>query len=264
MCWYGNFTVTDNLLLTPDDFDPYCVTAPVDPRLPGGGGQQICGYYDLKPAKVGPTSNVVTRMSNYGDRSQVYNGVDIGMHARFGKGGLLSGGVSLGNTRSENCVVVDSPQQTLFCEMDNPQNQIKISGAYPLPWWGLQASAVFQNVPGVALNTTYAAPNAVILPTLGRNLGVCGASATCTTTQVVPLTESNTVFESRQTQVDFRLSKTLQFRRIRLRPRLDVYNLFNANSATGVSTRYSPTTTYLRPNGILAGRFFKFGAQVEF
>ena len=88
-------------------------------------------------------------MSNYGDRSQVYNGVDIGMHARFGKGGLLSGGVSLGNTRSENCVVVDSPQQTLFCEMDNPQNQIKISGAYPLPWWGLQASAVFQNVPGV-------------------------------------------------------------------------------------------------------------------
>jgi len=43
-----------------------------------------------------------------------------------------------------------------------------------------------------------------------------------------------------------------------------VYNLFNANSATGVNTRYSPTTTYLRPNGILAGRFFKFGAQVEF
>jgi len=29
-------------------------------------------------------------------------------------------------------------------------------------------------------------------------------------------------------------------------------------------TRYSPTTTYLRPNGILAGRFFKFGTQVEF
>ena len=33
----------------PDDYDPYCVTAPLDPRLPGGGGYQVCGLADLKP-----------------------------------------------------------------------------------------------------------------------------------------------------------------------------------------------------------------------
>ena len=43
----GNFTTTDNLDVAPTDFEPYCVTAPLDPRLPDGGGQQICGLYDI-------------------------------------------------------------------------------------------------------------------------------------------------------------------------------------------------------------------------
>ena len=37
----------------PADYDPYCITGPVDARLPGGGGQEICGLFDLNPAKVG-------------------------------------------------------------------------------------------------------------------------------------------------------------------------------------------------------------------
>ena len=45
--------MTDNQLVTPADYDPYCVTAPVDTRLPGGGGYQVCGLYDIKPAKFG-------------------------------------------------------------------------------------------------------------------------------------------------------------------------------------------------------------------
>jgi len=32
---YGNFTVTDNVLVAPSDHDPFCVTAPLDRRLPG-------------------------------------------------------------------------------------------------------------------------------------------------------------------------------------------------------------------------------------
>ena len=57
---YGNFMVTDNLEVTPADYDPYCIIAPVDPRLPGGGGNQLCGYYDVSPAKFGLSTNVVT------------------------------------------------------------------------------------------------------------------------------------------------------------------------------------------------------------
>ena len=51
--WYGNFNVTTNTALTPADFTAYCVTAPVDSRMPGGGGNQVCGNFDVNPAKFG-------------------------------------------------------------------------------------------------------------------------------------------------------------------------------------------------------------------
>ena len=33
----------DNVLIAPEDFSQYCVTAPTDSRLPDGGGYQVCG-----------------------------------------------------------------------------------------------------------------------------------------------------------------------------------------------------------------------------
>ena len=36
--WNNNFLVTDNLAVTPTGYDPYCVTAPSNPQLSGGGG----------------------------------------------------------------------------------------------------------------------------------------------------------------------------------------------------------------------------------
>ena len=52
--WYGNFRATDNRAVTPQDFTPYCVTAPLNALLPGGGGNQICGLYDVVPTQVRP------------------------------------------------------------------------------------------------------------------------------------------------------------------------------------------------------------------
>ena len=56
--WFKNFSVTRNLAVTNADFDSFCVTAPTDPRLPVSG-QQICGYYDIVPSKIGATNNIV-------------------------------------------------------------------------------------------------------------------------------------------------------------------------------------------------------------
>jgi hypothetical protein len=42
--WYGNFRATDNILVTPADYSTYCIAAPVDTRLPGGGNYPICGW----------------------------------------------------------------------------------------------------------------------------------------------------------------------------------------------------------------------------
>src|SRR5262249_6183485 len=90
---YANFPVTDNILVTPQDYDPYCITAPVDSRLPNGGGYKVCDLYDIKPAKFGQINNVVTQPSHFGDWRKVYTGVDTVLTSRFGSGGVVSGGL---------------------------------------------------------------------------------------------------------------------------------------------------------------------------
>src|SRR5262249_56944499 len=50
--WFGNFTVTDNLAVTPADYDQFCVAVPTDRALPESG-QSVCSFYNVKPAKFG-------------------------------------------------------------------------------------------------------------------------------------------------------------------------------------------------------------------
>jgi hypothetical protein len=143
---------------------------------------------------------------------------------------------------------------------------VKLNGSYPLPW-GVDVSGVFQNLPGIPITASYAATNAEIRPTLGRNLGQCGASATCTATVTLSnLFEPNTRFAERLTQFDLRLTKSFNLARARLQGMFDVYNLFNASTVLALNNRYSATGTnaWLQPTSILAGRLFKFGIQVDY
>src|SRR5207248_11216375 len=57
--WYrrkfGNQTVTVDQRYDRSSYDgPFCLTAPSDPNLPGGGGYLACGLYDLTPALLSP------------------------------------------------------------------------------------------------------------------------------------------------------------------------------------------------------------------
>ena len=79
----GNFSVTDNVLVEPGDFDEYCVTAPTDPRLPGGGGNEICGLYDVNPDKFGQVRNEIIRADPNGyTMEQVFDGLDVTVNSR--------------------------------------------------------------------------------------------------------------------------------------------------------------------------------------
>ena len=49
---FDGFTATQNAALTPADFNSFCVTAPANAQLPGGGAYPICGLYDVTPAKL--------------------------------------------------------------------------------------------------------------------------------------------------------------------------------------------------------------------
>lgn len=268
--WFGNFTVTDNLMVGPEHYDPYHITAPIDPRLPSGGGYRIGGLYNLNPSRFGQVSNLVTFASNYGKQTEIYNGIDVSLSARLPRGAMLSGGVNVGNSiagdssssfggptsATNNCFVVDSPEQLRFCDVQPPyQTRFKIFGSYPLPW-DFQASANFQTLPGIPISATYAASNAEIAPSLGRNLSGNARNAS------VQLIEPFAVFEGRINQFDVRLAKTIRANWSRIQIMLDVYNVLNASPILAVNNTYGPR--WREPQQVLDGRLFKVGMQLEF
>jgi hypothetical protein len=287
--WYGGFLAVDNQLVTPADYDPFCITAPVDSRLPGSvSGKPFCGIYDLNPAKFGQVDNLITQASHYGEQSEVFNGIDVTLGARFGQGGQFQGGVGTGRTVTDNCFVVDSPSTVVagtpggatltiptqdarpgFCHISRPwvaATQVKFSVVYPLPW-DLQTSAIYQNLPGFPITASYIASNAEIKPSLGRNLAACPSqtAATCNQTVIVDLIPPNTLFDDRIQQLDLRVSRTFTMGKSKLRGNFDVYNTFNASTVLNENTRYTTQDNkWLNAIQIMGGRLFKFSAQLTF
>jgi hypothetical protein len=283
---YGNFQAIDNSLAAPSDYDQYCIKTPVDTRLPASvSGQQICGLYDIKPEKFGQVFNLITQARNFGKRTDVFSGVDVNINARFGKGVRLQGGLATGSEVADSCAIVGKLPETLLgltlypitgvttantwspsaqCRIAPSwasQTQIKFQLIYPLPW-DFRASAIYQNVPGVAVQATYVAANAEIAPTLGRNLGSCRGAATCNGQVTINLIPLNTVFEPRLQQVDLRFARTFRVRGISIEGDLDLYNALNANNVLQLQTRYG--STWRDAQEILPGRLLKFGAQINF
>ena len=286
--WYGGLLVTDNQAVTAADYDPFCVTVPSDPRLPGGGGNQICGLFDIKPTAFGRVDNVITQSSNYGGgMTEVFNGVDLTLQARFGSGAQVGGGVSTGRTTGETCALNALPQvlptfslfvadllpatapvvprTDEFCVAKRPATQFKVLAIYPLPW-DFQVSATYQNIPGIPTIASRAFTNAEIRPSLGRDLGQCRGAATCNATVLVDMIPYGSTFEDRLQQVDLRFTRSFQLARARVRGNIDFYNLFNAGDVLNMTTRYAGVGggQWLRPIQILGGRMFKFSAQLDF
>lgn len=227
-----------------------------------GGGQ---------PAPFGRTP------SRYGNQSEVFNGIDLTINARFATGGMLSGGLSTGGTAYDTCAFNDLPNvqpQTVlgiaasttivtprmadFCRVTTPWSsgtQVKFSAVYPLPW-GLQPSVALQNLPGVPVTASYVATNAEIAPSLGRSLsgGVRNIEH--------ELIDPRVRFEERFTQLDVRLARIFRVGRTRVQGMFDIHNLLNSSPVLGLNTRYG--ASWLNAQQILAARMFKLGAQFNF
>ena len=263
--WYRNFSVTDNLQVAKGDYDPYCITAPIDARLPGGGGYQVCGMYDVKPAKFGLIDNLIVKDSTFGQQLRHSNYYAVNFTARLGRGARLGGGVDVGQTVTDNCFVVDSPQQLQNCHQVNPwknNRQLKLNGSYPLPG-GFNISAIYQNTSGPTYNATYAATTAEILPFLGRNLA--GGVRTAN----VPLITPYTQFEARRNQLDIRSSKVFQLGKYRLRGNFDLYNALNGAAILGVNSTFGPDWRRPQSGGgtnsaILDARLIQLSADLTF
>jgi outer membrane receptor protein involved in Fe transport len=250
--------VTDNLLVTPDNYDPFCVTLPSDARLPNGGGYQQCGYYNLNPSKVGQVDNLVNETKNYGEFISSNDFFNVAIDARLARNIRLGGGIDTGRSVQERCFVVDSRQEQLFCRVVTPfsaQTQYKLHGVFPFKY-DIVASFAFQNLSGPAISANYTATNAEVIPTLGRPLSA-GA-----TTVTVPIIEPQTMFEDRISRLDTRIGKIFRFGRVRVQANLDAYNVLNSSAVRAVNTSYG--SAWLTPTQILDPRILQISGQVSF
>ena len=276
---------TANTLVSPADFDQFCVTAPTDPRLPNGGGYQICGLSAIKPSAFGLSKPVVKPTNDFGQDIRRNHFFGIGFSARLSKGIRVGGGFDAGHSSKNQCYNVDSvglasftagaisgsgynlgvygPQTATtingqsICEVVTPVSALAIFKSYgsvPLKF-GFIASAIYQDLPGQVIEAVWAAPNAST--NLGRNLA--GGAATFS----VPLVTPNTMFENRIRRADLRLSKTLTLSpKTRLQVNLDAYNAFNSNAVQTVNTTFG--ANWLQPLQILDPRIIQISAQLSF
>jgi hypothetical protein len=293
--WFGNHLVTDNILVGPQDFSPFCITAPKDSRLPGGGGYQVCGLYDVNPNRFGQVSSVIQQSDNFGKIRRVNDFFNVTLNARLGPNLLVGGGVDTGRSVNDACFNVDSPGAVAtslpgnlagggagvlstptpftattingekICRIVTPfkgQTQFKGYTTVPLPWDFL-VSAVLQNISGPTITASYAASNAEIAQTLGRNLAACGTRNPCFSTASVPLIAPQTMFDDRLTRLDLRFAKRISLNNhMRVQANFNIYNLFNGSAASTLNTNFGPL--WLQPSLLQDARMVQFSGSMTF
>jgi hypothetical protein len=271
--WFDGFSLNDNLITQASDYTEYSITAPMDPRLPGGGGYTISRLYDVIPAYFGQVNDLTTLASKYGEWSQYFNGLDITLNVRAQNGLTFQGGTSTGQNVADNCEVrsklpelsanigaglVGSTVNTTspYCHVAYGWlTQLRGLASYNIPKIDTQVSAVFQSKPGQLLAANYAVPAAVVAQALGRPPSGNVPNVT------VNLIEPGTLYGDRINQLDFRVAQNFRFGRIRPRVAVDLLNVLNANPVVTYNQTFVPNGTWLQANSILTGRFARISAE---
>ncbi len=264
--WWQNFAdVTDNLAVASADYDPFSIVAPVDARLPDGGGYTITGLYDLDPSKLGQTDNFVRQADDYGGHTRYNDSIDLTVNARLNNGLNLQGGTSTGRLFSDQCGIRDDVPEFVsganvgpvapYCEQSTGfLTTYKALAAYTVPKIDVLLSGTFSSRPGVSLSANLVVPSSQIAPSLGRPLSG-GANVT------VNLLAPNTMFGDRINQVDMRVGKLVRFGASRATFSLDVLNLFNTDAILA----YNPTfnATWPAPTTVITARLARVSAQFD-
>jgi hypothetical protein len=257
--WFYNFTATDNILVVPADYSQYSIVAPLDPRLPDGGGYRIDDLWDISPAKFSLSDQLVAPAEDYGNRISYWHGVDLNISARMRNSLMFQGGTSTGRAVTDNCDVnpkLDSPTHR-FCRVVAPfTTQFKGLVSYTVPKVEVQVSSTIQSVPGASLAANLVVPSATVAQTLGRPLA--GGASSVTINLIAP----QTLFGDRINQVDFRVAKVLRFGRTRTQVGVDIFNVMNSNVPQGYLQTYG--ATWLRPTSVMDARFARISGQIDF
>ena len=278
---FRGFTVADNQSLESSDLTPFSIMAPLDSRLPDGGGYVVRGLYDVVPAKVGQVNNFVTDSGRYGGWYHYFNAIDVTVEARVRGRFRFAGGTSTGQTVADNCAVRQRlPELTTtttgttafgaglmtsavtpvspYCHVAfGVLTHARGLSSFLVPKLNLEVAATFQSKPGPMLAANYAAPNSVVSPSLGRNLS--GNAAAVTVNLVAP----GSLYGHRLNQLDVRLAKVFGPGRYRTVVGADIYNVLNSNAVLTYNNTFVPDGPWLQPLAVLTPRLIKFTAAFD-
>jgi len=287
--WDGSFTVTDNTLLTPADFDEFCITVPNDPRL-DTAGQTRCGFYDVKPALFGQGTLRVTNAKEFVGQNgntklpqRYWDGAWITMDGTLRRGIRVGGGLDIGRNVDDHCFTVDVPNQpiditgttgaltwnTLNSTGDGACRAVtawknnmdfRFNGSIPIKG-GFNGSFIYRNTRGAVQNAALTVTPANITFKNGR------AASTLTSFPAVNLITPNSLYGPRFNQLDLAINRTTDIGWGKLRLALDLYNALNSNSIQNVTTTYSTAANanrWLRPTTFLDPRIARVTASIQF
>jgi hypothetical protein len=283
---WGNFTVSQNAGV---QYDQFCITAPGDPRLGSASGSQICGLPATRSGFATTTIKQATDLG-LGTPSEIYNGIDIGFNARWGKGALVQGGISVGRESLDYCYANGHPELTpenfptttpipglsygfsrssSYCHVTSSWwngvgSQAKLQAVYPLPW-DLQVSGTFKSLPGLINTANLVVTNAQVASIVGHPVLDAGYAVALLPYGNNGGTQSaGTVYDQRLNETDLRLTKIVRIGRGRLQGNLDLYNVFNTRAPQAIFSTFNGSTAYRTPLALLGGRLLKFGGQIDF
>ncbi|HKF67809.1 MAG TPA: carboxypeptidase regulatory-like domain-containing protein [Vicinamibacterales bacterium] len=297
-------TVTDDLNIGPNDLTPFFLTAPLDPRLPGGGGYQIGPLYNKTPAAFTRVQDLLVKSTkDVGDDTRVFNGVDVNFNVRNVKGFTFSGGTSTGKVINDWCAIVAAVPEaspsivaagattTLnpYCHTESPfQTSFNGLASYIIPKIDVLISGVYRDRPvlngtpnnastdqlggSMPANLTFTATDPFgqgIAQKIGRNL--TGGPFTVNLLTPGTFYGGSDIYGSRNRSLDLSLKKIIRFGKNRFTAGLDVYNVTNADTTLFYNTTYTSainnpalTNGWLNTSAYLNPRVFRIAGEFSF
>jgi hypothetical protein len=280
---------------THPDYHFYNYTAPVDPRLPGGGGYRITGLNTANNVQSATGPQAQTFME---ERKSTWHGIDTNFVWRGPRGLRVNGGTSSGYSNLNTCFSqLDNPDTRGRdgnyrggCDGVSPWNtRINGTASFVIPWIDVLASGVFQGFRGVARSANVQdvhksqvvwEPGSVSrlndpctgTPAAeGEGNGCFGVSRDAAT-QDINVLLSNEIFGERIMLFDIKLAKNLRFGGRRLTIGVDVFNVLNSDAITGYNNNYilpenlapGEVNPWGEPTSLVSPRFAQFSLQFDF
>jgi hypothetical protein len=263
------------------------LTAPSDPRLPGGGGYPIRIYQASNAALATPASNYITFETDFGpERTNYWHGVDLTLNARTRWGLTFSGGTSTGRSVQDRCattVLIDSPDPRNCRDVDPFQTTLRGLASYTIPKIDVLVSGTVRSQPELERIANLNLPNSPTSPACAPNPAACvtvqgllgrlptGSTATGTTTIALLDNDHRVYSGNRRTQIDMRVAKIVRFGSTRADIGVDLANLLNTNYTTTWDNTYQYSIgntgqggTWNNPTAIFAPRFVRLNFTVNF